>query len=266
MHSGSGATTRYSCSGSSARSLSPLTYFRRLFGQKKRRLLTGPAELQRRLGLRFRHTALLEQALTHRSMGDGSSQNFERLEFLGDAILSHVVSAHLYTRYPGESEGDLTLRRSTLVSKRFLAQVGEGMDLHRYLQVDSGVRLTDAKVRRNLVGDAMEALVGALFLDGGIAAAERFIKRTVLKREAEAATYVNRKGRLIEICHQLQLGKPRFKLLATKGPEHDKNFVVQVRIGSRTFESAQATNKKAAEQEAAGIALELLEQERFDRP
>ncbi|MEE9163031.1 MAG: ribonuclease III, partial [Candidatus Neomarinimicrobiota bacterium] len=205
-----------------------------------------------------------ELALTHRSIGDDSSQNFERLEFLGDAILSHVVSAYLYSRYPGESEGDLTMRRSTLVSKRFLAQVGEGMGLHRHLQVDSGVRLADAKVRRNLVGDAMEALVGALFLDGGIAAAERFIRRTVLKREAEAATYVNRKGRLIEICHQLQLGKPRFKLLATKGPEHDKNFVVQVRIGSRTFESAQATNKKAAEQEAAGIALEVLEREQFD--
>ena len=237
---------------------------RRLFRRTAKRQDGKGGDLQRRLGLRFKNPALLNQALTHRSISDGASQNFERLEFLGDAIVSHVVSAHLYDRYSGDSEGDLTLKRSTLVSKSFLARVGEDLALHRFLQVERGVKLGDPKVRRNLVGDAVEALIGAIYVDGGMREAERFIKRTILKREADAATYVNHKGLLIEYCHQLQMGRPRFQLLATEGPEHDKNFVVQVRIGSRTFESAQANNKKAAEQIAAEQALEELMQEHPD--
>ena len=218
-------------------------------------------QLEKRLGHRFKDSQLLEQALTHRSLANSSSRNFERLEFLGDAVLSHLVSAHLFRRHPGHSEGELTLGRSALVSKRFLADIGEELGIHRFLKVDSGVQLDDAKVRRNLVGDAMEALIGALYLDGGMPAADKFITRALLKREQEAAGFINFKGQLIELCHQQGLGNPRFQLLKTKGPEHDKRFVVQVRIGSRTFQSALANNKKAAEQEAAGLALDVLRQE-----
>ncbi len=223
---------------------------------------TGTGQLERRLlGYRFRNRRLLEQALTHRSISDSSSRNFERLEFLGDAVLSHVVSAHLYTKHSLDSEGELTLKRSALVSKKFLAGVGEELGIHRFLQVDSGVKLSDARVRHNLVGDAMEALIGAIYLDGGMIRAERFIRRKLLNRAEDAASLVNHKGRLIELCHQRGLGNPRFQLLKTKGPEHDKEFVVQVRIGSRTFRVAQADNKKAAEQEAAERALKVLRQE-----
>jgi ribonuclease-3 len=218
-------------------------------------------DLEKRLGHRFKNTQLLQQALTHRSIADSSGRNFERLEFLGDAVLSHLVSAHLFTNYPDHSEGELTLKRSALVSKRFLADIGEEMAIHRFLQVNSGVQLDEIKVRRNLVGDAMEALIGAIFLDGGMASADRFIARVLLNREKVADEFINHKGRLIELCHQKDLGNPRFQLLKTKGPEHDKRFVVQVRIGSRRFESAQANNKKAAEQEAAGFALDVLMQE-----
>lgn len=213
------------------------------------------------MGYRFKNSQLLEQALTHRSVTDSSHRNFERLEFLGDAVLNHVVSTHLYASYQSDSEGELTMRRSALVSKRFLSGIGEKLAVHRFLQVNSGVRLSDAKVRRNLVGDAMEALIGAIYLDGGMAVAERFIRRRLLKRAQEAAGFVNHKGHLIELCHQRDLGNPRFQLLKTKGPEHDKKFVVQVRIGSRTFVSAQANNKRAAEQEAAKLTLDVLLQE-----
>lgn len=235
---------------------------RRLFRKKTPRQNGKLGELQRRLGVHFKDITLLHLALTHRSASDATDQSFERLEFLGDAIISHVVSAHLYTSYPSDSEGELTLRRSTFVSKSFLARVGEDLGLQHFLQVDSGVKLSNAKVRRNLVGDAVESLLGAIYLDGGMAAAEQFVKHRVLNREVEAAAYINHKGRLIELCHHHQLGKPRFDLLATKGPEHDKNFVVQVRIGTRTFASAQANNKKAAEQEAAELALSVLEEEK----
>ena len=249
------------CSCSSGFPSSIVASFRRLLDSLKRRQANKTGDLERRLGHRFKYPYLLEQALTHRSVTDSSSHNFERLEFLGDAVLSHAVSAYLYANYGNDSEGDLTRRRSELVSKSFLSRVGEDLEVHRFLQVDGGVRLSDVKVRRNLVGDAMEALIGAIYLDGGMAVVERFISRALLKREKVAARYVNHKGRLIEFCHQRGLGNPRFQLLKTKGPEHDKSFVVQVRIGKRTFKSAQADNKKAAEQEAAGLALDILLQE-----
>jgi len=249
-------TTPSSCSSGSPPNT--VASFRRLLDSVKGRRTNRTGGLERRLGHRFKHPHLLEQALTHRSVTDSSSRNFERLEFLGDAVLSHAVSAYLYANYGNDSEGELTRRRSALVSKSFLSRVGEELGVHKFLQVDSGVRLNDAKVRRNLVGDAVEALIGAIYLDGGMAGVERFIRRALLKREKVAAGFVNHKGRLIEFCHQRGLGNLRFQLLKTKGPEHDKRFVVQVRIGKRTFESAQADNKKAAEQEAAELALDVL--------
>ncbi len=254
-----GDTTPSSCS--SGFPPSTVASLRRLLDSLKGRRANKAGDLERLLGYRFKHPHLLEQALTHRSVTDSSSRNFERLEFLGDAVLSHAVSAYLYANYGDDSEGDLTGRRSALVSKSFLSRVGEELGVQRFLQVDGGVRLSDAKVRRNLVGDAVEALIGAIYLDGGMSVVERFIIRALLKREKVAARLINHKGRLIELCHQRGLGNPRFQLLKTKGPEHDKEFVVQVRIGTRTFKSAQADNKKAAEQEAAELALDILRRE-----
>ena len=203
----------------------------------------------------------MELALTHRSVTEVSHQNLERLEFLGDAVLSHVISAHLYRRYKQASEGELTQRRSALVNKDVLFRSGQSLGLHRFLRVNRGVRLNDARVRRNLVGDAMEALIGALFLDGGMVAAENFILGWLMRQQKESGEIINYKGQLIEFCHQMNLGTPRFRLIRTQGPEPDKQFVVQVKIRSRTFQQAQADNKKTAEQEAAELAMEALSQE-----
>ena len=183
------------------------------------------------------------------------------MEFLGDALLNQLISVQLFKHHPRATEGELTLHRSALVSKDFLAQVGERIGLHHYLRVDTGVRLSDPKVRRNLCGDTLEALIGALYLEGGPEVAERFVKRKVWRNRREAATIVNHKGHLIELCHQKNLGIPHFRLLRTHGPEHDKKFVVQVQLGGRTFDSARATNKKAAEQIAAERALQALAKE-----
>ncbi len=233
-----------------------------LFARLKR-LTTGrpthtSTRLERRLGHTFNDPRLLTLALTHRSVTDVSHQNFERLEFLGDAVLSHVVSIYLYSRFQEASEGILTMRRSALVNKDLLATVGEDLQVHQFINVNSGVKLNDPKVRRNLVGDVVEALIGALYLDGGVAASDRFIRRYVLKHAKSDTQIENSKGRLIELCHRQNLGNPKFQLLRTKGPEHDKKFVVRVKIGRRAFESAVADTKKAAEQEAAGLALEAL--------
>jgi ribonuclease-3 len=217
--------------------------------------------LERRIGYHFKNRRLLEQALTHRSVADRPHWNYERLEFLGDALLNQLISVHLFKHYPRATEGELTLHRSALVSKDFLARIGETIGLHRHLRVDTGVRIGDPKVRRNLCGDALEALLGALYLEGGPEAARRFVKSKVWRKRREAATIVNYKGRLIELCHQQNLGTPHFRLLRTQGPEHDKKFVVQVQLGGRKFDSAQASNKKAAEQIAAERALRALARE-----
>jgi ribonuclease-3 len=235
--------------------------FRRLFPIPSNFRRKWTNEIERLLNYRFKQPLLLEQALTHRSISEGSHRNLERLEFLGDAVLSHVISTYLYQNFPDESEGGLTLRRSALVSKKFLSSVGQEMGIHKFLQVNSGVHLSNEKVRTNLVGDAMEALIGAIYLDGGMRAVERFISSELLQRYKDETKIENYKGQLIEFCHHKGLGNPRFHLLDTQGPEHDKQFEVQVRIGSRTFESAQANNKKAAEQEAAELAMDVLMKE-----
>ena len=215
-------------------------------------------QLEKSIGHRFRNRALLTQALTHRSLTDLPSENLERLEFLGDAILEQIVSVHLFSQNPTASEGELTTSRSALVNKDFLAEAGEAIELHKYLLVESGVRLDDHKVRRNLVGDATESLIGALFLDGGLETAKRFIHSRIIDRSLMFAGIVNYKGQLIELCHQRGLGKPRFRLLQTRGPEHNKQFVVQVRVGQQTFRRAESDTKKAAEQAAAQLALNEL--------
>ncbi|MCH8326964.1 MAG: ribonuclease III [Candidatus Marinimicrobia bacterium] len=215
-------------------------------------------QLEQDIGYTFRNRALLTQALTHRSLTDLPHENLERLEFLGDAILEQIVSVHLFNQNPTASEGELTMRRSALVNKEFLADAGEAIGLHRYLLVESGVRLDDHKVRRNLVGDATESLIGALFLDGGLEATKRFIHSRIIDHSLLVAGIVNYKGQLIELCHQRGIGKPRFHLLQTRGPEHDKQFVVQVRVGQQTFMRAESDTKKAAEQAAAKMALTEL--------
>lgn len=236
-----------------------MTLISRLITRIAGRPDTPVLKLESRLGYTFKDRSLLEQALTHRSITDISHRNYERLEFLGDAVLNMVISSGLYQRCKSDSEGDLTLKRSSLVNKTFLAYIGENMGVHHHVLVQGGVRMNDKKVRRNLVGDVMEALIGAIYRDGGLAEAEKFIVRKILRRRKEA-NLINYKGQLIELCHQLDLAMPRFILIKTRGPEHDKKFVVQVKIASRKFKPAQANNKKAAEQEAAQLALtELLE-------
>ena len=222
-------------------------------------------ELQALLNYRFRQPDLLNLALTHRSVSDLPTENLERLEFLGDAILSSVVSEYLFTSDPQASEGELTQRRSALVNKDYLAEAGEAIGLHNFLVVQGSVKIDEPKVRRNLVGDAMESLIGALYIDGGLKTAKLFITRDVLGRMGDQSELINFKGQLIEACHHRDMGTPRFQLLKTYGPEHDKQFVVQVRIGSKTFKSAEANTKKAAEQAAAELALKGLAKSRGRR-
>ena len=215
----------------------------------------GRSEIEKRIRYRFHDLRLLEFALTHRSISDVPQRNLERLEFLGDAVLSHLVSERLFVRFPSATEGDLTMRRSALVNKGYLAKVGENLELHKYLKVSTGVNLQDEKVRQNLGGDALEALLGAIYVDGGLGAARKFVLRHIWVLGGAAKKIDNPKGQLIEYCHRTDHGSPKFILLGMDGPEHNKNFQVQVAIKGQLFDAASGRTKKAAEQAAALIAL-----------
>lgn len=150
------------------------------------------------------------------------------------------------------------MRRSALVNKKYLAKVGETLELHKYLNVSNGVNLKDDKVRQNLGGDALESLLGAIYLDGGMRAAKKFTLRHIWVLGGKATKIDNPKGRLIELCHRTDLGSPRFILLRMEGPEHNKNFQVQVQVKNQLFDVASGRSKKAAEQAAALVALDKL--------
>ncbi|MCK4578760.1 MAG: ribonuclease III [Candidatus Marinimicrobia bacterium] len=215
-------------------------------------------KLESRLGYFFRKPELLALALTHRSVSDLPQRNFERLEFLGDAVLSHVVSDHFYAGDKSASEGDLTLQRSALVNKDVLAEIGESLGISEFINVQSGVDLDDAKVRRNMTGDVLESIIGAIYRDGGLQPVTRFIRKHIISQYDSVRETVNYKGQLLEYCHQHNLANPRFQIIKTAGPEHDKQFTVRVKIAARSFAQAEGHTKKAAEQAAADAALNDL--------
>ena len=216
------------------------------------------SSLQRKLNYFFRKQEYIVQAVTHKSVSTEPRENYERLEFLGDAIIDHVISEILIREFPQGDEGLLTQKRSALVQKSFLAITGERMNLLEYLTVRGSVDLTQKKVSINQLANMYESIIGAVYLDGGIVPCKRIIEKTLWCHRIEAWESVNYKGRLIEECHSHQLKPPRFMVESTKGPEHRKIFQVAVTIGKERFAPGIADNKKTAEQEAARIALEAL--------
>lgn len=214
--------------------------------------------LQRKLNYFFRKQEYIEQAVTHKSISTEPRKNYERLEFLGDAIIDHVISENLIGEFPYDNEGLLTQKRSALVRKSFLAKTGERMNLLEYLMVRGSVDFTQKKVSENQLANVYESIIGAVYLDGGIIPCKEIIDQTLWQHRTEAWESVNYKGRLIEECHSLHLKPPRFVIVSTEGPEHRKIFQVAVTIGKNRYSPGIADNKKTAEQEAARIALESL--------
>ena len=235
----------------------PLQFFRNLrsrFSNNNSDL----ASLQHKLKYYFRKQEYIEQAVTHKSVSKEPRENYERLEFLGDAIIDHVISENLIREFPYGDEGLLTQKRSALVQKSFLAKTGERMNLLDYLTVRGSVDLSQKKVSINQLANIYESIIGAVYLDGGIVPCKNIIENTLWCHRIEAWESVNYKGRLIEECHSHQLKPPRFVVESTRGPEHRKTFQVAVTIGKERFSPGIADNKKTAEQEAARIALKAL--------
>ena len=217
------------------------------------------AALEKICKYRFKNRQYLIQAFTHRSISNQPRQNYERLEFLGDAVIDIVVSRELMREFSEGDEGILTQKRSALVQKTFLASMGQLFKLLDFVQIESTVDLKEEKIAVKQSANLFEALVGAIYLDGGIDPAKQLILNSIWTHRHEAWKSVNYKGQLIELCHMKQIDNPKFLVSNVSGPDHQKLFEVHVKIGDEIFPSGIGTNKKSAEQHAAQHAMEVLQ-------
>ena len=215
--------------------------------------------IEKKCNYRFKNKKYLQQAFLHRSISSKPRENYERLEFLGDAVIDIVVSRELMREFPEGDEGILTQKRSALVQKDFLASMGILMDLLDFIQIEATVDLDQEKIAIKQSANLYEALIGAIFLDGGINPSKKIILKTIWANRLEAWKSVNHKGQLIEFCHIKQLSNPKFLVSDVSGPDHQKLFEVHVKIGDEVFPSGIGTSKKSAEQHAAQYAMETLD-------
>ena len=227
-----------------------MTFFKRLFGKRRRN--SKFIKLEKRIGYRFSNSHYLEQAFTHRSMEFKPRENYERLEFLGDAVIDLVISEALMEEFPEGDEGILTQKRSALVQKSFLSDMGV-FDVFK-----NGQLVVHEKIAEKQSGNVYEALIGAIYMDGGFVPCQKIILDSVWRHRADAWKTTNYKGRLIEYCHSNRLENPKFCIASVSGPEHQKLFEVYIKIGAKSYRPGLGSNKKAAEQTAAQIAIEEL--------
>jgi ribonuclease-3 len=214
-------------------------------------------QIEQIIGYKFSNCELLSKAFTHSSAVDNRLFSNERLEFLGDAILAVVICQILFERFPGYLEGDLTSIKSMLVSRRSGAQVAKGLSLQKFLKVGKGMAFSRA-LTNSLAAGLLEAVIAAIYIDGGFDAACSFILRTftsLIDQAGEEQSHGNFKSLLQQYAQQQLNTTPVYELLDEKGPDHDKCFESEVVINERHFLSAWGTNKKEAEQKAAFNAL-----------
>ena len=210
------------------------------------------------IGYQFKKPEYLEQALTHRSVTSEPRKNYERLEFLGDAVIDIIISRELMRNYPDGDEGLLTKKRAALVQQSFLTAIGNMLNLIDNLTVQPSVDLTNEKVANKQQANLVEALIGAVYLDGGIKPAKKIILDTIWRHRSEAWKTINYKGQLIEYCHANAINNPKFNLVNVSGPDHQKMFEVHVTINDHGYPTGVGTDKKSAEQSAAQKALDSL--------
>jgi ribonuclease-3 len=222
--------------------------------------------LEHRLRVKFRRPAVVAQAMVHRSYlneaaAPGITSN-ERLEFLGDAVLGCVIAHRLYVRYPDVDEGRLTELRAHLVKAETLSQVGRRLQLGRFLLLGRGEEATGGRDRPLNLARAFEAVVGAIYLDRGFRAAERFILRVLgpeIDALGEGLPPGDAKSRLQHLAQTRFGTTPRYLTVATEGPDHAKVFTIEVILGDRRLGSGRGRSKRSAEKIAAGEALRAIE-------
>lgn len=215
-------------------------------------------EIEKECGYCFKDKTYLDQAFSHRSISTKPRENYERLEFLGDAVIDIVVSRELMREFPEGDEGILTQKRSALVQKSFLSSMGKLLNLIDHIKIEPNVDLAQDKIALKQAANLYEALIGAIYLDGGLKSAKKVILNTIWAHKEHAWESVNFKGKLIELCHTKQMDNPKFLVSNVSGPEHKKLFEVKVKIGNDLYPSGIGSSKKTAEQQAAQLAIDSI--------
>ena len=220
-------------------------------------------DLENAIGYQFRNISLLQNALTHSSYANerwhNSLMSNERLEFLGDSILGMVVAEYLYRTFPNRPEGELTRMRADMVCERTLAAVAARIELGKHLMLGNGEEQGGGRTREYILADAVESVIAASFLDGGMNAARQFIERFILVevpvKKLHNADY---KTALQELVQQKKNQVLTYRLTGESGPDHDKRFDVEVALNGKVVGNGSGSSKKRAEQDAAHCALEKL--------
>ncbi len=220
--------------------------------------------LQSRLIFKIRDQKIYLKALTHRSYLEISPQfdkSNERLEFLGDSVLSLVISERLFSEFSDSDEGFLTKYRSQLVDKKALVEAASRIELESLILFDNKYVRGSEEGKKTILADCFEALIGAIYLDAGFQNARQFIEETIIIPALESGAYLidrNYKGQLLEYIHANKLPQPVYKILSESGPDHEKIFTVGIFIGDKLYGRGTGKNKKNAEQLSAQTALKIL--------
>ena len=216
-------------------------------------------ELEKKIGYTFQNRALLKQAVTHSSFANEQKINrqkhYERLEFLGDAVLELVSSDFLFQTHPEMPEGQLTKLRASMVCEPALAYCAKDLTLDSYIQLGKGEEATGGRYRDSIISDVMEAVIGAIYLDGGMEPARTYIHRFVLSDLENKQLFLDSKTNLQEYMQQNLKKEFHYRLVDESGPEDDKGFVVEGGMEEKVLGRGKGRTKKAAEQQAAYEAL-----------
>ncbi len=227
--------------------------------------------LEQQIGYRFKDRKLLDEALKHRSVivttGESREDTNERLEFLGDAVLDLVVRESLLKHFPKAREGQLTRYKSSQVSGRQLSRLAREMNLGQFLQISSGEERSGGRSRSSILEDALEALIGAIYLDGGLNPARLFIEEFISRKVHpghEPERDKNHKSLLLERVQSRGVSHPTYRVVREEGPDHAKTFSVEVIVDGKVYGSGEGLSKKQAEQNAARQALQMMAQSTQD--
>ncbi len=220
-------------------------------------------ELLLAVGHEFNDPSLLEQAVTHSSFAHeaGAGDDYERLEFLGDAVLELIVSHMLVERFPECREGELSQMRASAVNRRTLAAIGRRLNLGEFARMSHGEAKTGGRDKDTILADVFEAVIGAIYLDAGLGAAAAFVERwfdLLFEGYDKRILFTDYKTRFQELSQAKFGAAPVYRIRETSGPDHDKRFVIEATLGRKVYGVGQGRSKKEAEQEAAKAAFDKI--------
>lgn len=222
-------------------------------------------EFEEKLGYSFKDKSLLELALTHSSFANENKlkKNNERFEFLGDSVLGFVTAEYLFTEFKNRPEGEMTKLRATVVCEKSLFKFAEQIDLGKYILLGRGEDSTGGRNRPSVVSDAFEAIIAAIYIDGGMEAVKPYILRFIKDAVKRETSFKDNKSLLQEEIQKVKGNSLAYEEVGEEGPDHDKTFVFRVKLNGEIIGEGKGKSKKEAEQNAAGNALNKLHDEAF---